>query len=166
MRKYKSNPIAHPGLTIYTKPTDKHQYLLHSSCHPKQTKRAIPFSLALTLRRICSTDETFTFRANELMTYLHKRGYNRYFRRQEITRAKNITRNEALLPKSATTTTSEKPECVLFILTYNPALRSTSSIIRKLQYFNLIPSSPQHVQVCTCCCLPTHQQPHQLSCTS
>ena len=32
---------------LYTKPTDKHQYLLHSSCHPIHSKRAIPFSLAL-----------------------------------------------------------------------------------------------------------------------
>ena len=40
---------------LYTKPTDKHQYLLQSSCHPKHTKRAIPFSLALRLRRICSS---------------------------------------------------------------------------------------------------------------
>ena len=46
---------------LYTKPTDKHQYLLQSSCHPKHTKRAIPFSLALRLRRIiCSSDDTFT----------------------------------------------------------------------------------------------------------
>ena len=42
---------------LYTKPTDKHQYLLQSSCHPLHTKRAIPFSLALRLRRICSSDE-------------------------------------------------------------------------------------------------------------
>ena len=50
---------------LYTKATDKHQYLLHSSCHPQHTKRAIPFSLALRLRRICSTDETFKQRSNE-----------------------------------------------------------------------------------------------------
>ena len=30
---------------LYTKPTDKHQYLLYSSCHPLHTKKAIPFSL-------------------------------------------------------------------------------------------------------------------------
>ena len=65
------------------------------------------------------------------MTYLHKRGYNRHFLRQEITRAKIITRKEALLPKSATTITTDKSECVPFILTCNPALRSISSIIRK-----------------------------------
>ena len=44
---------------LYTKPTDKHQHLLYSSCHPLHTKKAIPFSLALRLRRICSTDATF-----------------------------------------------------------------------------------------------------------
>ena len=39
---------------LYTKPTDKHQHLLYSSCHPLHTKKAITFSLALRLRRICS----------------------------------------------------------------------------------------------------------------
>ena len=34
---------------LYTKPTDKHQHLLYSSCHPLHTKKAIPFSLALRL---------------------------------------------------------------------------------------------------------------------
>ena len=48
---------------LYTKTTDKHQYLLHSSCHPQHTKRAIPFSLALRLRHIGSSDETFKQRS-------------------------------------------------------------------------------------------------------
>ena len=42
------------------------------------------------------------------MTYLHKRVYNEPFLRQEIKHANNITRNEALLPKSATTITTDK----------------------------------------------------------
>ena len=49
---------------LYTKPTDKHQHLLYSSCHPLHTKKAIPFSLALRLRRICSTDATFHTQAH------------------------------------------------------------------------------------------------------
>ena len=53
---------------LYTKPTDKHQHLLYSSCHPLHTKNAIPFSLALRLRRICSTDETFNIRTAQLTT--------------------------------------------------------------------------------------------------
>ena len=102
------------------------------------------------------------------MAYLHKRGYNQHFLRQEITRAKIITRKEALLPKSATTITTDKSECVPFILTRNPALRSISSVHHSQthKHFNLIPSLPQHIQVYTYCCLPTRQQPHQLSCTN
>ena len=112
-----------------TKPTDKHQYLVHSSCHPIHTKCAIPLSLALRLRRICSTNETLTLRTNEFIDYLHKRGYNHYFLQREIQRVNNITRTEALTPHD--TSTLDKPELVLFVITYNPALRSFSSIIRK-----------------------------------
>ena len=65
------------------------------------------------------------------MRYPHKHGYNRHFLRQEITRVKNITGNEGLLSKNATTITTDKSECVPFILTYNPALRSISSITDK-----------------------------------
>ena len=55
---------------LYTKPTDKHQHLLYSFCHPLHAKKAIPFSLALRLRRICSTDATFNTRSALLTTYL------------------------------------------------------------------------------------------------
>ena len=64
---------------LYTKPTDKHQYLLHSSCHPKHTKQAIPFNLALRLRRVCFSNETFALRTNKLKSYLNKREYNLSF---------------------------------------------------------------------------------------
>ena len=33
------------------KPTDKHQYLLKSSCHPSHTKQSIPFSTGLTTEK-------------------------------------------------------------------------------------------------------------------
>ena len=34
---------------LYIKPTDKHQYLLKSSCHPSHTKHSIPYSMVLRL---------------------------------------------------------------------------------------------------------------------
>ena len=55
---------------LYTKPTDKHQYLLISSCHPTHTKHSIPYSLALRLRHICSDNDTYKQRCKELMDYL------------------------------------------------------------------------------------------------
>ena len=86
--------------------------------------------LALRQRRICSTNETFTLRTNELIDYLYKRGYNRYFLQREIQRVNSITRTETLTPHD--TSTLDKLERVPFVITYNPAaLRSISSIIRK-----------------------------------
>ena len=119
---------------LYTKPTDKHQHLLFSSCHPLHTKKAIPFSLALRLRRICSTYETFKTRAAELTTYLLKRGYNRNFLTKQIQRAADIPRRLTLQTKDA-----NKPKRIPFILTFNPSLPRISNIIKK--HYNLLLSS-------------------------
>ena len=109
---------------LYTKPTDKHQYLLQPSCHPKHTKRAIPFSLALyRLRRICSSDDTLTKRTTELKTYLDKRGYNLSFLDQEIRRV-HITRTEALASNSKETSQTNQPKRVPLVITYNPGRSS------------------------------------------
>ena len=67
---------------LHTKPTDKHQYRLKTSCHPTHTKRTIPFSLVLRLRRICSTDIFFNKRCQELINFLALRGCRRRFLNQ------------------------------------------------------------------------------------
>ena len=119
---------------LYTKPTDKHQHLLYSSCHPLHTKKAIPFSLALRLRRICSTDATFHTRTAQLTTYLLKRGYNRNFVNKQIRRAADMPRQLTLQTKDI-----NKPKRIPFITTFNPSLRHISHIIKK--HFNLLLSS-------------------------
>ena len=55
---------------LYTKPTDKHQYLFHTSCPPKRCKKSIPYAQALRLRRICSTAAAFEQRAADLTKFL------------------------------------------------------------------------------------------------
>ena len=40
---------------LYSKPTDKHQYLSPSSCHPKYCFKNISISQAIRAKRICST---------------------------------------------------------------------------------------------------------------
>ena len=44
---------------IYSKPIDAHLYFLPKSCHPNHTTKNIPYSLALRIKRICSTEEYF-----------------------------------------------------------------------------------------------------------
>ena len=110
---------------LYTKPTDKHQHLLSSSCHPRHTKKAIPFSLALRIRRICSTDINFELRIDELKTYLIARGYHSTFLDSQFKRAANISRTDALQ-----TNHHDSINRIPFVVTYNPALPRISNILR------------------------------------
>ena len=83
--------------------------------------------------------KTFTLRTNELIYYLYKRGYNRYFLQRKIQQVNNITLTESLTPHD--TPTLDKTERVPFVITYNRALRSISSIIRK--HLHILISSPR-----------------------
>ena len=95
---------------LYTKATDKHQYLLHS-CHPWHTKRAIPFSLALRLRHICFSDETsFKQRSNELKSYLNKRGYTLSFLNQEFSYSSTYPKDTSTTNPSRNSPTGN-PSC-------------------------------------------------------
>ena len=125
---------------LYTKPTDKHQHLLNSSCHPQHTKKAIPFSLALRIRRICSTDTNFTLRLNELRTYLLARGYGNTFLDSQFKRATNISRTEALH-----TNRHDSIDRLSFVVTYNPSLPHISNILRK--HFHILLSSKRYKEV-------------------
>ena len=100
---------------LYCKPTDKHQYLLHSSSHPYHTKKSIPYSLALRLRRICSTEIALQKRFEELQHYLVKRGYKERFVKQQIDRTRQILREQALQENKR----DNKCDRVLFVITYN-----------------------------------------------
>ena len=119
---------------LYTKPTDKHQDLLVSSCHPQHTKRSIPFGLALRLRRICSNPDNYKLRTNELIDYLANRGYDKTFLKTQIQRASDILRTDALTKKPKTQT-----ETTPFVVTYNPALPKVAHIIH--QHSNVLYSS-------------------------
>ena len=72
---------------LYSKPTDMHQYLAMSSCHPWHCKQAIPYGQALRLRRICSEEHQFKQRTTELKQYLIRRGHNPAQVQQSIDKA-------------------------------------------------------------------------------
>ena len=81
---------------LFVKPTDSHQYLEASSCHPFHCKKGIPYSQALRLNRICSKNEDFDKRCNDLERFLQERGYSSNMVRKEILRARKLSRNDLL----------------------------------------------------------------------
>ena len=94
-------------------------------------QKAIPFSLALRSRLICSTDTvpidaTFNARDTYLTTYLLKRGYNRNFVTKRIRRASDIPSRPTFKTKGI-----NKPKPILFITTFNPSLSYISNITKR-----------------------------------
>ncbi|PIK56552.1 hypothetical protein BSL78_06520 [Apostichopus japonicus] len=73
---------------LFNKPTNKHNYLLPSSCHPRHCTRNIPYSQALRIRRICSSEVDFDSRTKELSQHLLNRQYFRGTIENAIKKAK------------------------------------------------------------------------------
>ena len=73
---------------LFTKPTDTHQLLHHTSCHPGHTKKGIPYSQALRIKRICSEDRSFDRRVGVLKGWLVNSGYKEGEVDQQIERVR------------------------------------------------------------------------------
>ena len=84
---------------VYIKPTDSHQYLHRVSCHPNSCKKGIPYAQALRLRRICFKETFFESRARDLCSFLEERGYEKNVIQQQVDRARQTPRDEALRDK-------------------------------------------------------------------
>ena len=110
---------------LYVKPTDTHQYLLATSCHPNHTKRSIPYSQALRILRICSSLETAKLRCSELTDSLVKRGYNRKKVNVQIERAITNFTNPMPVGESKTA----RP--VYFNVQFHPSLPDIKGILQR-----------------------------------
>jgi hypothetical protein len=112
---------------LYSKPTDTHQYLSHSSCHTKHCFKSIPFSQAIRIgvKRICSTVETTKQRLGDLRHHLKRQGYNDKVIESGFSKASEIDRNELLEYKE-----KKINKRVPLVLTYHPSLENISGIVR------------------------------------
>ena len=114
---------------LYSKPTDKHQYLYYSCCHPKHTKTSLPYSLALRLRRICSNETLFQKCIEEMQSHLLQWGYKRGCIKDAINKATSTSRDDALKESNDPQLINRIP----FVVTYNPMLPNLHKIFKDLQ---------------------------------
>ena len=89
---------------LFTKPTDKKQYLHYTSNHPMHVKKSIPFSQALRYRRIIEDDNLLSLELNKLKDKFIIRGYPKTHINNQINKALIIPRQDTLQYKNKTNT--------------------------------------------------------------
>ena len=110
---------------LYSKPTDKHQYLSPSSCHPKHCFKNIPFNQAIRVKQICSTVETTKHRLGDLRHHLKRQGYNDRVIESGFSKTSETNRNDLLEYKE-----KQINKRVPLVPTYHPFLEKMSGIFR------------------------------------
>ena len=114
-------------IDLYKKPTDRNQYLLPSSNHPKGTVKSIPFSQALRIVRICTSPTKRDQKLEELKTSLLDRNYVLDTVERAIEKAKKVPRDRAIQKGK----NKEKEKRPVFALNYDPRLPSIQQIQAK-----------------------------------
>ncbi len=117
---------------LYSKPTDKHNYLRYDSCHPTRMKDSIPFSQFLRIRRICTEISEFDKSAALIAKHFLRRGYPIEIIEQSLIKARRLDRS-LLLDKPPTQSSQQTSEEQKFFLitTYNPASPHFRDIVSK-----------------------------------
>ena len=112
-------------MDLYVKPTSKHQYLHNKSCHPKHCKTAIPYSQALTIKRICSERENLLLRTNDLKHHLSEREYPEQLLDLEINPVINTSGSGSPSPNN-----QRNLNRVPLVVAYHPNLPTLEQTIR------------------------------------
>ena len=96
-----------------------------NSCYPNHVNKAIAFSQAIRILRICSDPATAQSRCNELIEYLVRRGHGQRRTPLEVQRAIDAHRN----PQQCI---SNIYSGVYFIVQYHPGLPDIKGTLKKL----------------------------------
>ena len=115
---------------VYSKPPDSHLYLPPSSSHPRHVFKAIPFGVALRVRRNCSEDNFLSKRCEEYNGYLVNQGYPVNLVDSQFSKALIIPRTELLKQK-----VRASKKIFPFVTTFNPLLPDLNYIIKKTSTF-------------------------------
>ena len=109
---------------IYRKESNRKAYLHGKSEHPESLKRSIPFSQALRLRHICSTNSEFQDSCDKLRNKLLERGCKQQEINEGIERTKTLDRKKLLEEKA-----KKQSNRVPLVLTYNRTLLNVKRAI-------------------------------------
>ena len=110
--------------SLYQKPTDRHNLLHQKSYHPSSTKKSLPYSQALRIRRICTDTVDYESARNALREQFKSRGYSETTLNEAFKKASNKDRQELLWPKPD----FKKATPLILTTTFNRALPNLKQI--------------------------------------
>ena len=113
---------------LYEKPTDSHNYLHYTSCHPEHTKSSLPYSQFLRIKKICTKEEDFEKHSHKIYQHFVRREYPKRVLDKALSQVKAKNRLD-LLQKNLET--KDKEDKKLFsITTYNPNGNIAKKVIK------------------------------------
>ena len=112
--------------SVYSKPTNVHQYIMPNSATPISSLQGIAKGVATRIRRICSEEEDFVQTSQKYQKRLVDRGYNETFIENEFSQIAKLERKTVLARK-----TKSKREVTAWVVDYNPRLPSLNKFIKK-----------------------------------
>jgi len=115
--------------TLYTKPTDKHNYLHYTSSHAHHCKEGGPYSQLLRVKRICTHTNDFEENAKMIITHFARRGYPDKLLQESLEKVRLLPRQDLLTNKSDKEETTF-PNQVYMITDYNPANPKLGTTLR------------------------------------
>ena len=128
--------------SIDNKEIDSRSYLLYSSSHPSKCKDSIRYAQFKRLRRICSNDNDFNAKADEMWSFFKNRLYPDRTINQAKQRVSTMDRNEALQPSS---NSSDNDNRIPPVITYHPSNILIRNIIVKNFEFLRKHESSKHI---------------------
>ena len=115
--------------SLYTKPTDSHNYINYKSCHQKSCKNGIPYGQFLRIRRICSNDDDFIAKSKTMAYHFHLADYPDNLIQSSFERAFLQERDQLLEPKPDKV--GSQDERLFLITTHHPTFRCVNEILTK-----------------------------------
>ena len=122
--------------SLYTKPTDTHQYLHATSCHRAVYKNSIAYGQAIRLKRICSDENDLQRNLVSLESWLVNRGYRAEKVRLKIKNINLMDRGNLLIKKP-----KHQENSITLVLTFHPALNIEVNVLKPAHRF--IEKSPE-----------------------
>ena len=108
---------------VYHKKTDDKMYLHYSSAHPRSQKDAVPYSLFIRCKRICTEDRYFFMEVQEITHKLAHRGYPHELIVKSFLKANQQNREDLLLMENRNLTQDKKIRLITMYNTHNPPMK-------------------------------------------